>query len=298
MSTLMWLALGGVVLVAVIPLVVHLGFRAPRLREVQTPADVGLSFEAVRIPTVRGRSLFGWWLAAPPCDRTVVVLHGWGSNAEMMLPIAAPLRRAGLNVLLVDARNHGHSDGDTFSSLPRFAEDLGSAIAWLRREHPLSTGKLAALGHSVGAGAVLFEASRNDAISAVISIAAFADPAVVTERYLRRLRLPRWVVQLVIRYTEWVIGFRFARIAPVNTICRIRCPVLLVHGNADRTVPVDDARLIINGCPLPHLRLLEIEGADHGSTDEVERHIGALLRFLDDAWERPGARPRPVEAVI
>ena len=103
MSTLMWLALGGVVLVAVIPLGVHLGFRAPRLREVQTPADVGLSFEAVRIPTVRGRSLFGWWLAAPPCDRTVVVLHGWGSNAEMMLPIAAPLRRAGLNVLLVDA---------------------------------------------------------------------------------------------------------------------------------------------------------------------------------------------------
>jgi pimeloyl-ACP methyl ester carboxylesterase len=41
-----------------------------------------------------------------------------------MLPIAAPLRRAGLNVLRVDARNHGGSDSDTFSSLPRFAEDL------------------------------------------------------------------------------------------------------------------------------------------------------------------------------
>jgi pimeloyl-ACP methyl ester carboxylesterase len=294
----MWLALGGVVLAAVIPLGVHLGFRAPRLREVQTPADFGLSFEAVRIPTVRGRSLFGWWLAAPPCARTVVVLHGWGSNAEMMLPIAAPLRRAGLNVLLVDARNHGQSDGDTFSSLPRFAEDLGSAIAWLRREHPLGAVKIAALGHSVGAGAVLLEASRSNAISAVISIAAFADPAVVTERYVRHLRLPRWVVRLVIRYTEWLIGFRFEHIAPANTICRVRCPVLLVHGKADRTVPVDDARLIINGCPLPHLRLLEIEGADHGSTEEVERHIGALLRFLDDAWVTDRKRPRAMETAV
>jgi fermentation-respiration switch protein FrsA (DUF1100 family) len=74
--------------------------------------------------------------------------------------------------------------------------------------------------------------------------------------------------------------------------------VLLVHGKVDRTVPVDDARLIINGCPLPHLRLLEIEGADHGSTEEVERHIGALLRFLDDAWGTDRERPPAMETAV
>ena len=44
-----------------------------------------------------------------------------------MLLAAAPLRRAGLNALLCGARNQGQNDSDTFSSLPRFAEDLNQA---------------------------------------------------------------------------------------------------------------------------------------------------------------------------
>jgi pimeloyl-ACP methyl ester carboxylesterase len=34
------------------------------------------------------------------------------------------MQLAGFTVLLIDARNHGGSDADTFSSIPRFAEDL------------------------------------------------------------------------------------------------------------------------------------------------------------------------------
>ncbi|MFZ0791344.1 MAG: alpha/beta fold hydrolase, partial [Chromatiaceae bacterium] len=170
--------------VALVPAGVHLGFRARRIRETGTPADHGLAFEEVRIATVRHRTLFGWLLPVPGSSRTVVLLHGWGSNAEQMLPIAAPLWRAGLNVLLFDARNHGRSDSDTFASLPRFAEDLGQAIEWLQRQHPQRAERIAVLGHSVGAGAALFQAARNPDIAAVISIAAFAHPAQVTERYL------------------------------------------------------------------------------------------------------------------
>ena len=61
---------------ALVPAGVHLGFRARRVREVGTPAGYGLAFETVRIPTVRGRHLFGWLLPAPGAARTVVVLHG------------------------------------------------------------------------------------------------------------------------------------------------------------------------------------------------------------------------------
>jgi uncharacterized protein len=114
------------------------------------------------------------------------------------------------------------------------------------------------LGHSVGAGAALFEATRNPDIAAVISIGAFAHPAEVTQHTLRRLYLPRFVTLLVIRYVEWVIGHRFEAIAPVNTVCRITCPVLLVHGREDHTVPVEDARCIAARCRAPNVRLLEI----------------------------------------
>lgn len=267
---------------AAIPTGVHLGFRAPRIRETGSPADYGIAYDAVRIPTVRQRHLFGWLLPQSGADCTVIVLHGWGSNAELMLPLAAPLQRAGFNLLLYDARNHGSSDSDSFSSLPRFAEDLGMAMAWLKRHHPQRAARIAVLGHSVGAGAALFEASRNPDIRAVISIAAFADPARVTEGYLRHLHLPRLVTRLVIRYVEWIIGFPFKTIAPMNTVRRIACPILLVHGTDDQTVPVEDARRILANCRTSQVRLLEVDGAGHDSVDKIEQHISELTRFLDN----------------
>ncbi|HYN79703.1 MAG TPA: alpha/beta fold hydrolase [Lamprocystis sp. (in: g-proteobacteria)] len=271
-----------VMLLGMIPAGVHLGFRAPRIRETGSPADYGIAFEELRIPTLRGRSLFGWLLAVPDATSTIVVLHGWGSNAEQMLPLAVPLRRAGFNLLLCDARSHGRSDGDSFSSLPRFAEDLGMTIAWLKLQHPRRADRIAVLGHSVGAGAALFEASRNADIAAVISIAAFADPAQVTAGYLRPLHFPRPVILLVSRYVEWIIGYRFAAIAPMNTVRSITCPILLVHGTADQRVGIGDAHLILANCGGRHARLLEIAGAGHESVDQIERHISDLLRFLGE----------------
>jgi uncharacterized protein len=271
-----------VLILASIPAGVHLGFRAPRIRETGSPTDYGLAFDELRIPTVRGRHLFGWLLPAPDATCTIVAVHGWGGNAELMLPLAIPLRRAGFNLLLCDARSHGRSDSDSFSSLPRFAEDIGMTIAWLKRQHPQLADRIAVLGHSVGAGAALFEASRNADIAAVISIAAFADPAQVTAGYLGRLHLPHPVIRLIGRYVEWIIGYRFAAIAPMNTVRWIACPILLVHGTADRTVPVADAYRIMTNCGAPYARLLEIGGAGHDSVDRIERHVGDLLEFLDE----------------
>ena len=263
-----------------LPLGVHLGFRAPRIRETGSPADHGLVYETIWIPTVRGRRLHGWWLPAPRARSTLVLVHGWGGNAELMMPLAVPLRRAGLNLLLFDARNHGRSDADTFSSLPRFAEDLGAAITWLKQRYPRRCNRVAVLGHSVGAGAALFAATRSRDIAAVISIAAFAHPADVTARSLAPLRLPRGVTALVIRYVEWVIGHRFDFIAPVGSIRRVLCPVLLVHGQADTLVPVEDARRIFAQADQGRVRLLEVPDAGHDSVERIEDHLDALLAFL------------------
>ena len=82
------LALLGITVLA--HLLIHIGLRAPRIRETGTPACQGLPFRRVVIRTVRGKRLFGWFIAANghvPAP-TVAVLHGWGGNAEMMLPLA------------------------------------------------------------------------------------------------------------------------------------------------------------------------------------------------------------------
>lgn len=56
-ASLVTLPLVGLLALGLIPIGVHLGFRAPRLPVMGSPADLGLAFESVRIPTLRGRSL-------------------------------------------------------------------------------------------------------------------------------------------------------------------------------------------------------------------------------------------------
>lgn len=264
---------------AIILLAIHIGFRAPRRIEQGSPADVGLPYREIAIRTVGGKRLFAWWLPAADAAPTIILLHGWGGNAELMLPLAMPLHAAGLNVLLLDARNHGRSESAGFSSMPRFAEDVGAAIGWVRMQ-TAAPEAIALLGHSVGAGAVLLEASRRRDVAAVISIAAFAHPEWMMRRQLERLGMPAPITAGVLRYVEWVIRHRYEEIAPMNTACRVGCPVLLVHGRADRTVPVTDALTIRNNCGSRSLELLLIEDAGHHSVDMIEMHGDQIVAFL------------------
>jgi len=269
-------------------LLIRVGLRAPRIREQGTPQRCGLAYREVSIPGANGKRLFGWFIAAAgnAPGPAVAVLHGWGGNAEMMLPLAAPLHGAGYAVLLFDARNHGRSDGDSFSSMPRFAEDLEHALDWLARQPGVDAARVAVLGHSVGAAAALLVASHRRSLAAVVSIAAFAHPDGMMRRLLASHHIPYvplgWYV---LRYVQRVIGHRFSDIAPCNTIRKISCPVLLVHGAEDATVPVKEAEMIYANRCGDHVRLLILAG-DHDSVDELDRHVDALTAFLDQATAR------------
>jgi len=267
-------------------LLIRLGLRAPRIAETASLAQHGLTGREVRLPTVRGRKLFGWLLPGDVDQPApgVIVVHGWGANGEMMLPLARPMQAAGLTVLLIDARNHGGSDGDTFSSMPRFAEDLDAAIAWLRAQPEAIPEKIALVGHSVGAAAALLSASRRDDLTGVISLAAFAHPDTMMRRWLAGKGIPYvplgWYV---LRYVQRVIGHRFDAIAPVNTIAHVNCPVLLVHGSEDSTVPVGDAHAIYARRPGDWVHLLVLPG-EHDASDELEQHSGQLIAFLREVF--------------
>src|SRR4030067_1460687 len=152
MPSVIGVALTLAVLVGLSLAALHLGYQAPRSREQGTPGNLGLAYETVHIPTVSGKRLFAWLLPVPGADTSIIILLGWGGNAELMLPMALPFQRAGINVLLIDARNHGNSDADSSSSMLRFAEDLDHAIDWLRQHHPGGTQRLGPPGPSGRAG--------------------------------------------------------------------------------------------------------------------------------------------------
>ena len=84
-----------------------------------------------------------------------------------------------------------------------------------------------------------------------------------------------------------MIRHDFDTIAPVNTIRQIRCPVLLVHGMADTTVPVTDAKRIFSACPDGRCTLFLVDDATHESIDEIEEHGSRLVRFFLEQGRHP-----------
>lgn len=248
----------------------------------KNPADHGLPAQAVRIPGARGLSLFAWFVPAP-CRGprpAVVLLHGWGGNASTLLPAAQMLHRAGYAVLLPESRNHGRSDRDDHSSLPRFAEDLDSALDWLSAQPCVDAGGLIALGHSVGGAAALLSASRRRDLRAVVSVSAFAHPEQVMRHRLAAWHVRYWPLGwLVNRYVEKVIGARFDDIAPLNTLRRVKCPVLLLHGRQDAMVPIDQARTLWRHRGAD-VTLIECDGT-HEGFDDLEYVTRCILAFLE-----------------
>ncbi len=280
---LLMLACCGLAVVAFHALI-RWSLRAPRVVEQSTPEALGLAYSKTPIFTANGKRLFAWFIPAPGGEvvPALVLLHGWGSNAEAMLPLAMPLHRAGYALLFIDARSHGRSEQDNFSSMPRFAEDLEHAVDWLKCQPGVDPKRVGVVGHSVGAAAAMLATSRRDDLAAVVSIAAFSHPETVMRRLLASRRVPYipfgWYI---LQYVQHVIGYGFDEIAPLNTILRIRCPVLLVHGSEDAMVPVSEAQALGargNGVA----RLLLVKGS-HDLYEDLDREIGELINFLDAA---------------
>jgi alpha-beta hydrolase superfamily lysophospholipase len=154
------------------PRAVKRAIAPPQRDNSASPEDFDLPHQQLWLRSASGTRLHGWFIPVAEKAPAVIVLHGWGANASLMLPLAPYLHQAGFHTLFLDARNHGHSEHDTFVSMPRFAEDLEVASDWLAAHEAVTS--LGVVGHSVGAGAAILSASRSSRFSAVVSVSSFA----------------------------------------------------------------------------------------------------------------------------
>ena len=108
-------------------------------------------------------------------------------------------------------------------------------------------------------------------------------------RWLASKRIPYWPLgAYILAYVQRVIGHRFDPIAPVNTIARVACPVLLVHGLEDDTVPLSDAEAILAAGAPGRVQLLRVPGS-HDDYGDIDRNLPALTTFLTAAFSAPPA---------
>jgi dienelactone hydrolase len=91
---------------------------------------------------------------------TVVVAHGFAGSAQMVDPLARGLMRAGFTVVSFDFPGHGENGAtlpadaaDRRTSWDALTEPLAEVVDWTIAQPEVDRGRLALLGHSMGAGA-------------------------------------------------------------------------------------------------------------------------------------------------
>lgn len=247
------------------------GFPARR-PPLTTPADEGLAFEALEIPSPAG-PLPAWFVptrdgAAGPA---VVLVHGWESNRARMLPNARFLHAAGFHTLMFDVRGHGENQPETLPiSGGEFGADTLAAVTALRAR-PEVTG-VGILGHSMGAVGAVLAAAAEPGVGAVVATAIPAHPRLLTRRTfeLAGLPLPGPVAHPLAWLTMHVYlrprGHRAARVNALRAIRRYPGPLLVVHGTEDEIVAPRHAELLARSArtrPNGEVDLLLVPGGRH-----------------------------------
>lgn len=266
--------------------------RPVRLPFERSPDQYGLTFESVSFPSkVDSVNLDGWLLpAAGSSRRPVVMVHGKGSDRQRevdgrALEVARALVQDGHPVLMFDLRGSGRSGGDHFTLGAEEVRDVGGAIDFLEKGG-LATRGVDLLGYSMGAATAMLEAATDPRVSAVAEDSGYADLGQILEDQIPKASgLPPIFTPGIVLATRLLIGVDVYSIRPIDaarTLAARGVPLLVIHGDADTTVPVSHGQRIAAAYG-PNVETYFVPGAEHVRSylANPSAYVSRLTAFLD-----------------
>lgn len=303
---------------------------APAKIDYGAPANAPYTAEDVVIPTTRGYTLAGTLTRPKGAAKTPVVVTISGSGPQdrdsriSIVPNYAPFRdiadtlgRRGIAVLRFDDRGVGASGGAASranATSADFADDVASAVAYLRARADIDGTRIALAGHSEGGFIAPMVAAKDPSVRAIALLAGpayngrrvlefqnenaikAATQLTETQRDSIRRTVPKGLDSLAAANT-WM-GF-FMKTEPSAALRRVKQPTLVLQGNTDQQVTPEQAdsivtilkssgntRVTVQRFPATnHLFLVDPSGAPAGYTalkdTRVRREVlGALVDWM------------------
>jgi uncharacterized protein len=252
-----------------------------------TPTAAGLAYNDVNLTAADGTQLHGWWLPAKPgvpLKGTVLHLHGNGGNLAYHLGAVAWLPEQGYQVLMLDYRGYGLSQGKP--GLPAVYQDIDAAFDWLEQQPSVQGQPLIVLGQSLGGAMGVHYLSQHPQQRARLK-AVVLDGVPASYREVGQFALSTswltWPLQVPL---SWLVPDADSAVYAMPDMKDV--PVLIFHSMDDPIVPLSNGIRLYQAAPPP--KVLQLTRGGHVQTfgDPTWRQV--MLRYLEDPQHFNGVR--------
>jgi pimeloyl-ACP methyl ester carboxylesterase len=269
-------------LAAVVASVGYLWVKPLRLL-LQEPIPPDVSVEDVHFPSRDGTRLHGLLMDGWPGCPALLLCHGYFKSLAEPFELACELNRVGYQVLLIDFRACGLSDGRFTTLGHREVLDVLGAVDYLR----LRLGELpiGVLGISMGAVAAIMAATECPHIKALVVDSPYAElESVIGKKLADYLHLPLLVPLgwASISFGEWISQGNVAAIRAVDYVGRLGPrPLLFIHGELDDYVPSDHPQRLLDAANEPK-ELWLVPGSGHAMArlDHPQEYVQRVQAFF------------------
>jgi uncharacterized protein len=223
-----------------------------------------LGVREIELTTLDGLCLLSWYLPPRSGRPVIAYFHGNGGNIGFRAERLRRFAGHGFGVLLAEYRGYGGNPGAPSES-GLFA-DGEAALAFLGCQR-IGAERIALWGESLGSGIAVYLAARHD-VAAVVLEAPFTSVAAAAQHHY-----PFAPAGLMVR----------DRFDSLSRIAAVRAPLLVLHGERDRIVPVQMGRALLAAATAPNEGWFSPEAghenlAQFGALDAaisfIERRIG------------------------
>jgi abhydrolase domain-containing protein 17 len=215
--------------------------------------------EILKLKTSDGDKISARFYENPNAEHTILFSHGNAEDIDDTDFLMREFQQNGFSVLAYDYRGYGTSEGTP--SEEKVYRDIDAAYDHLTRELNILPEKIVLYGRSLG-GAVAIDLASRKKVGALIAESTF----VSAFRVLTKIQLTP-----------------FDKFESLKKIKNVNCPVLIIHGRRDRTVPFRHGEKLFAEANEPKFSLW-LDEADHNNVFSVggKAYLQTTRDFADN----------------
>lgn len=242
-------------------------------------------YETVEIVSYDGLRLRGRYYHLTDGAPLVLFFHGYRcSSLRDGNGIFLYTRKLGYNVLLVDQRAHGNSEGKTITFGVKERFDCKKWVEYVVERFGAEQ-KIYLSGLSMGAATVLMasDVGLPENVIGILADCPYSSPKEILCTVMRKLGFPAKPTYYLAKLCAKLIGgFDVEETSALEAVKRSQIPTLIIHGDSDDFVPCSmsmDCQMVGEN----HVELLLIKGAGHGMSHCVDTpsYEKAVLAFFE-----------------